>query len=403
MTISPKAFYECLAAEGVNFLAGVPDSLLKEFCAYVDAALPPENHIIAANEGSAVALASGHHLATGKVPVVYLQNSGLGNTVNPLLSLADPEVYGLPMVVIIGWRGEPTIQDEPQHVKQGRVTGALIEAMEYPYRVLNGGEAEALAFAAWAVAKARQTGGPVVLLVRKGAFGVAEAKRPNPDVPARRLSREAVIALVTEVLDGYATIIATTGMISRELYEQREMRGQSRACDFLTVGAMGHASQIALGIARALPERQVVCLDGDGAVLMHMGGLALIGASKVGNLLHVVLNNGAHDSVGGQPTVALDVSLTGVARACGYDLVEGPFEDRAEICEALARLVSLPGRRFLELRIRPGSRKDLGRPKEAPKENKAEFLNHLSRLPDDPRFMTKGLIQHVVRSKTTRP
>lgn len=377
MTISPKAFYEALAAGGVEFLCGVPDSLLKDFCAYVDATLPAENHVIAANEGSAVGIAAGHHLATGTVPVVYLQNSGLGNTVNPLLSLADAEVYGLPMVLVVGWRGEPDVKDEPQHVKQGRVTSALIEAMEYPYRILDGDEAEALVNAAWAVTTAREIGGPVVLLVRKGAFGKAETRRPSLEVPSQRPTREDAIALVTAALPAEATIVATTGMISRELYEQRGALGQSRAGDFLTVGAMGHASQIALGIARARPDAQVVCLDGDGAVLMHMGGLALIGSSDSGSLLHVVLNNGAHDSVGGQPTVAFDISLTGVARACGYDVVEGPIEDPAEIEATLSRLVHMPGRRFLELRVRPGSRPDLGRPKETPQQNKALFVKRL--------------------------
>lgn len=377
MSISPKAFYEALAAEGVNFLAGVPDSLLKEFCAYVDAALPPENHVISANEGSAVGLAAGHHLATGTVPVVYLQNSGLGNTVNPLLSLADSEVYGLPVVVVIGWRGEPGVKDEPQHVKQGRVTPALIEAMEYPFRVLDGDEAEGLIHAAWAVTTARETGAPVVLLVRKGAFGKAEARRPSAAVPEGRIGREAAIALVTGNLPADATIVATTGMISRELYEQRGALGQDRASDFLTVGAMGHASQIALGIARARPDVGVVCLDGDGAVLMHMGGLATIGSSRTGNLLHIVLNNGAHDSVGGQPTVAFNIALTDVARACGYDAVEGPIDSEAEIRAALERLIALPGRRFLEIRVQPGSRADLGRPKETPAQNRDLFVGRL--------------------------
>lgn len=377
MSISPQAFHDVLAAEGVNFLTGVPDSLLKEFCAYVDAALPSESHVIAANEGSAVGLAAGHHLATGTVPVVYLQNSGLGNTVNPLLSLADGEVYGLPMVVVIGWRGEPGVKDEPQHVKQGRVTPALIAAMEYPHRVLTGDPDDGLEAAAWAVRTARETGAPAVLLVAKGAFGKAEKRRSAPEVSDTLPTREAAIGLVTGTLPADATIVATTGMISRELYEQRGQNGQDRSGDFLTVGSMGHASQIALGIARAKPDAQVVCLDGDGAVLMHMGGLASIGASATGNLLHVVLNNGAHDSVGGQPTVAFQVSLTGVARACGYDAVEGPVEDADGIRLAVERLVQQEGRRFLEVRVRPGSRADLGRPKESPAQNKALFTARL--------------------------
>lgn len=375
--ISPKAFHNTLAAEGVDFLAGVPDSLLKDFCAYVDAALPPEGHVIAANEGTAVGLAAGHHLATGSLPMVYLQNSGLGNTINPLLSLADPEVYAIPMIVLIGWRGAPGVKDEPQHIKQGRVTPAMLDAMEIPYRELDGDPDAATEAAKWAAARARETEAPVVLLVHKGAFGKAEMTRPTREMSGTMLAREAAIRLITGTLPVSSTIVATTGMISRELYESRIALEQDRAGDFLTVGSMGHASQIALGIARAKPGTQVVCLDGDGAALMHLGGLATIGASQTGDLLHIVLNNGAHDSVGGQPTVAQQISLTGIAQACGYAAVAGPVEDETEIRVQVERLAQLPGRRFLEVRVRPGSRADLGRPKESPVQNKAQFITRL--------------------------
>ncbi len=333
--------------------------------------------MIAANEGTAMGLAAGHHLATGSLPMVYLQNSGLGNTVNPLLSLADPEVYAIPMIVLVGWRGAPGVKDEPQHVKQGRVTPAMLEAMEIPWRELEGDPEAAAEAASWAAATARETSAPVVLLVHKGAFGKAEAKRPARAVPETMLAREAAIRLVTAALPAGATIVATTGMISRELYESRGALGQDRSSDFLTVGSMGHASQIALGIARAKPGAQVVCLDGDGAALMHLGGMATVGTSATGDLLHIVLNNGAHDSVGGQPTVAQQISLTAIASACGYDIVSGPLEDEAEIRAEVARLAQVPGRRFLELRVRPGSRAELGRPKESPAENKAQFMARL--------------------------
>ena len=375
--ISPKAFHSAFAAEGVDFLAGVPDSLLKDFCAYVDAVLPPESHVIAANEGTAVGLAAGHHLATGGLPMVYLQNSGLGNAVNPLLSLADPEVYAIPMIVLVGWRGAPGVKDEPQHLKQGRVTPAMLEAMEIPYKMLEGDPKAAAEAASWAAETARATSAPVVLLVHKGAFGKAEEKRPPRAMPESMLAREAAILLVTAALPAGATIVATTGMISRELYDSRVALGQDRSSDFLTVGSMGHASQIALGIARAKPDAKVVCLDGDGAALMHLGGMATVGTSEVGDLLHIVLNNGAHDSVGGQPTVAQQISLTAIATACGYDVVAGPLEDEADIRAEVARLAQVPGRRFLEVRVRPGSRADLGRPKESPAENKAHFIARL--------------------------
>jgi phosphonopyruvate decarboxylase len=375
--ISPEAFHSALAAEGVDFLAGVPDSLLKDFCAYVDAVLPPEGHVIAANEGTAVGLAAGHALATGKLPLVYLQNSGLGNAVNPLLSLADREVYGLPMIILIGWRGAPGIKDEPQHVKQGRVTTAMLEAMELPYRVLDGDPEAGLSAASWAANAARETQGPVVLLVHKGAFAASSLKRPAKEIADHVLSREAAISVICKNLPTNCTVVATTGMISRELYELRGALGQSRDSDFLTVGSMGHASQIALGIARAKPERSVVCLDGDGSVLMHLGAMATVGTSDTGNLLHIVLNNGAHDSVGGQPTVAQRISLTAIAQACGYDTVRGPVETEADITQQLQVLCQAGGRQFLEIIVRPGSRSDLGRPKESPAENKAQFVARL--------------------------
>ena len=375
--ITPQVFHEVLASEGVDFLVGVPDSLLKEFCAYVDAVLPPEVHIIAANEGTAVGLAAGHHLATGSLPMVYLQNSGLGNTVNPLLSLADPQVYAIPMIVLVGWRGAPGVKDEPQHVKQGRVTTAMLDAMEIPYRVLSGEPEAANDAAYWAASTARKIGGPVVLLAHKGAFAKAEKKSPARHLPSKILAREAAIQLIISTLPSGTTIVSTTGMISRELYESRLALGHDRSSDFLTVGSMGHASQIALGIARAKPGRQVVCLDGDGAALMHLGGLSTIGTSTIGNLFHIVLNNGAHDSVGGQPTVAQRISLTAIAKACGYDAVEGPIEDEEAIHDQVERLAQLPGRRFLEVRVRPGSRADLGRPKETPVQNKDLFTVRL--------------------------
>ena len=375
--ISPKAFYETLAKSGVAFLAGVPDSLLKEFCAYVDAALPADKHIIAANEGTAMGLATGVHLASGGVPMVYLQNSGLGNTVNPILSLADAEVYAIPMIIMVGWRGEPGVKDEPQHVKQGRVTPALLDAMELPYKVLGGDPEEATEIAGWATKTARKTSAPVVILVRKGAFAKAEEKRSPAAAASDIISREGVISLLTETIRSDSTVVATTGMISRELYEQRNFKKQSHAPDFLTVGSMGHASQIALGIAIAAPDKEVVCFDGDGAALMHLGGMTTIGTSKTGNLLHIVLNNGVHGSVGGQPTVAFDVSLPDMARACYYDQVVGPITKEADIKSEVARLSQMSGTRFIEIRVGTGSRSDLGRPVETPSENKAIFVKRL--------------------------
>lgn len=372
--LQPADIFSALRAEGVRFFTGVPDSLLKDFCAYVTDHAPACDHVIAANEGAAIGLAAGHHLATGGLPLVYLQNSGLGNTINPLMSLADREVYSLPVIVMIGWRGEPGVKDEPQHVKQGRVMLATLDAMEMPYRVLSDDPARALEDIAWIAQRAREGSEPVALVVRKGAFA-SYALQKNEAAPFS-MPREQAIEEVVAALDPQDAVVATTGMISRELFEIRKRRGEASR-DFLTVGAMGHASAIACGVANARPERQVFCLDGDGAMLMHMGSVAIQGQVAGANFKHVVINNGCHDSVGGQPTVGFRVNLADVARACGYRVLESVAEPE-KIGEAVRALRAADGPAMLEIRVCKGARKDLGRPTSSPIENKQAFMRFLS-------------------------
>lgn len=378
MAVDPAHVFEAFTANGVSFVTGVPDSLLKHFCAYVTDNVPAERHVIAANEGSAVGLAAGHYLSSGNPALVYLQNSGLGNAVNPLLSMADPEVYAIPMVVMVGWRGAPGVNDEPQHVKQGAVTITMLEAMGVPVFV---GDAES----DWndlvrkAVGEAKATSGPVALVVKPGAFASYALKdrgiQNNSEV---LLTREAMIEAVLDTIPADSFIVSTTGMASRELFELRVARGEGHARDFLTVGSMGHASQIALGIALDQPDRRVVCLDGDGAVIMHAGCLSTVGQLQPKNLLHFVLNNGAHDSVGGQPTASTNVDFVALATANGYGhAVSVATQD--QLSAAVPHALSLEGPALIELRIRPGARSDLGRPTTAPKENKAGFVNGLRR------------------------
>jgi phosphonopyruvate decarboxylase len=317
--IDPQEFITHLQASGVEFFTGVPDSLLKEFCACLEHVPRAGHHIISANEGGAVALALGYHLATRKVPLVYLQNSGLGNIVNPLLSLADPEVYSVPLLLVIGWRGEPGVHDEPQHKKQGRVMLSMLDAMEIPHSILGPETVDPQAALKDALAYVRKMSAPYALVIKKGTFqSFAAPKVEKKDFP---LSREEAIQQVIESLGERDVLISTTGMPSREVYEYRSRRGEGHQRDFLTVGGMGHASQIALGIALQKPRRSVYCLDGDGALLMHMGALAITGVLKPRNFKHIIVNNGAHDSVGGQPTVAFDVDVPGIAHACGYESV----------------------------------------------------------------------------------
>ena len=363
--LNPCDFVDCLVGSGIDFFTGVPDSLLKSFCAYVTDHCS-DRHVIASNEGGAVGLASGHYLATGKPALVYMQNSGQGNAVNPLLSLADPEVYSIPMLLLVGWRGMPGVHDEPQHVKQGKVTVPLFETIGIPTQVLPDDAIAALEMTRQAVAQALDGKRPVSLVVRKGLFADYALQSHQPDLCD--MPREGVIELILKEYGQEAVFVATTGMISREVYETRERLGQDHARDFLTVGSMGHASMLALGVAKAHPDQLVICLDGDGASLMHMGNMAIVGQSGCENLMHIVLNNAAHDSVGGQPTVAGKVSLCDIAQACGYAVSSFMPGIR---CYAYGQPT------FMEIYVSKGARKDLGRPKESPLVNKALFMQTL--------------------------
>lgn len=368
--LKPSDFYQALVDAGISLFAGVPDSLLKDICAYVTDHTPPERNVITPNEGSAVALAMGHYLATGKPGLVYLQNSGVGNTVNPLTSLADPEVYGVPMLLLVGWRGMPGEHDEPQHVKMGAVTLETLSAIGVPTTILPGDLAEAKIAIAKALDDARTRSAPHALVVKKGTFDAYKLERKD-DNPYT-MTREGAIERVVAALPKDACVVATTGMPSRELFEIREKRKEAHESDLLTVGGMGHASQIALGVALERSNRPVYCLDGDGAVLMHLGGLTTIGQLAPKNYKHVVLNNGAHDSVGGQPTVAFAVDIPAMAKASGYKKVWSVSAE-VDLDAALAELATTEGPALVEIRVKKGSRKDLGRPTMSPRELKVAF------------------------------
>jgi len=372
--LSCQAFYDAVTANGLDFYAGVPDSLLKDLCAYVTDHTPAERNVITANEGSAVALAAGHYLATGRPGVVYLQNSGLGNTVNPLTSLADQAVYGVPMLLVIGWRGEPGKKDEPQHVKMGSISREVLDAIGVEWTELPQELDAATAAVAHAAKRLGERPAPYAFLVRAGTF--EKYKLQTKAAEPYAMSREEAIAALLDHLPSDGLLVATTGMPSRELYEHREQRKQGHERDFLTVGSMGHSSQIALGIALAHKDKKVYCIDGDGAVLMHMGGLASIGTSGATRYKHICLNNGAHDSVGGQPTVAFDIDLAGVAKACGYPATF-VVTSREELDRTFAAFDAAAGPAFLEVRVKKGHRDDLGRPKMSPAELKTAYMKSI--------------------------
>ncbi|HOW96848.1 MAG TPA: phosphonopyruvate decarboxylase [Kiritimatiellia bacterium] len=371
-----EELWAAFRAEGLDFFTGVPDSTFAPWMAFLSANNGQGlTDLAASNEGEAVALAAGYHLATGKVGVVYMQNAGLGNTVNPLTSLADPEVYAIPMILMIGWRGQPGRKDEPQHVKMGRVMRPLLDALEIPWRDLPAAADPAAAVIAELRALALRASAPVALIVRSG---IVEGRAVAP-ASDRSLTREQALEWLLELLPAAAVSVATTGKTSREVFEIRERRGEGHERDFLTVGSMGLASAIALGVALQKPGAKVVILDGDGAMLMHTGNLAAIGRAAPANLYHVVFDNGVHDSTGGQRLASASVDFGRVAEAFGY--AGGAAAETEDELKAAARsMLAGRGPFLLTVRVRPGARKDLGRPTTTPVRNKTELMKFLGAL-----------------------
>ena len=363
---------------GSDFYTGVPDSQLKPLINYLMGTygIDKKHHIIAANEGNCTALAAGYHLATGKVPVVYMQNSGEGNIINPVVSLLNDKVYAIPMVFIVGWRGEPGIHDEPQHIYQGEVTIKLLEDMDIrAFAIGKDTTDEEVESVMKDYREELAKGKDVAFVIRKGALSTdvkVEYKNDN------KMMREEIIRHIVKV-SGADPIVSTTGKTSRELFETRVANDQSHKYDFLTVGSMGHSSSIAFGVAINKPDTKVWCVDGDGAVLMHMGAMAVLGANKPGNMIHVVINNGAHETVGGMPTVASQIDLVAIAKACGYPnaVCVDTFDDLDKELEAAKSRNELS---LIEVKCSIGARDDLGRPTTTALENKINFMEYLKGL-----------------------
>lgn len=364
-------------ALGADFFTGVPDSQLKALCNYLMSTygVDGKHHIIAANEGNCTAIAAGYHLATGKVPVVYMQNSGQGNIINPVASLLNGDVYGMPCIFVIGWRGEPGVHDEPQHIFQGKVTVKLMEDMDIPVCILSKDTTEEELAAQMQVFQALLAEGKqVCFVVRKGALAFdGKVKYANDNT----MLREDIVRHIASAA-GEDPIVSTTGKASRELFEIREANGQSHCYDFLTVGSMGHSSSIALGIALQQPQRKVWIIDGDGAVLMHMGSMAVLASQNPGNIVHIVINNGAHETVGGQPTAMANVDVVAVAKGCGYP--NAVSVDSFEALDAaLAEARAKNELTLIEVKCAIGARDDLGRPTTTAQENKQAFMEFLAK------------------------
>lgn len=372
--IKCENFYNLLIKNDIDFFCGVPDSLLKYPIAYISNHTMKKKNIITANEGNAIALAAGYHLATGRIGMVYMQNSGEGNAINPLTSLTDKKVYSIPLLLLIGWRGEPGEKDEPQHVKQGEITKSLLDILEIPYSIIPDSIEEANHVIRKAVKYMKKQNSTYAIIVKKGIF--EPYNLTNKSEISNNLSREEALRIVAEHLSSQDIIVSTTGKLSRELFEYREELKQNHNRDFLTVGSMGHCSQIALGIAISKPTRDVYCFDGDGAVIMHMGSLAIIGSQKLENFKHIVFNNGAHDSVGGQLTAGLQIDIPLIAKACGYNSIFRA-ETKEEIIKKINLLKIIKGPSLLEIKVKKGARQNLGRPTISPKGNKKAFMDFI--------------------------
>jgi len=376
--IDPDNFLSALKKAKISFVTGVPDSLLKDLCACIQNKLK-KNHIIATNEGSAIGLAIGHFLATKKPALVYMQNSGLGNAINPLTSLASNEVYGIPMILLIGWRGEilknnKQIKDEPQHKKQGKITLSQLKLLNIPYKIINSKtkKINLIIKSLKNIALKKRT--PVAIVVKKNTFSKLEDS--SKKYLKNYLYREDVIKEITKEIKEKHFIVSTTGMASRELYETRKLSNQNSYKDFLTIGGMGHASQIATGIALMKPKKKIICLDGDGAALMHMGSMAI--SSQCKNLIHIIINNKSHDSVGGQPTKGETLDFTKISKACGYKYNK-VIKQKKDIRKEIRKALNKKDNSLIVINCKKGFRKNLGRPNQSLQLRKNMFIKYLNK------------------------
>lgn len=374
--IDQNTLFDQLNVMGLNFFTGVPDSLLNDFCLHLVNNVPDCQHIMAANEGNAIGIAAGYHMATGKIPVVYMQNSGIGNATNPLLSLTHRCVYGIPLILLIGWRGDPAIKDHAQHKKQGELTPVLMEDMDIPYQVLDADDTVIEKFQ-WAANKAKELNAPVALIAKKAILTQKEKKQEYAESPL--MNREEAISAVLDVFGKDAIYLATTGRATRELHEQIMIHGFSHEIEFLNVGAMGHLSSIGLGLAVGVPNKKIVVFDGDAAAVMHMGSLATNGRYQPKNLIHIVLNNGVNESVGGQKSSGQVINLTAIAKGCGYETIPAFVESKEDLQKAVKQLAESNHLSFLDVHVRQGIRKDMPGLKIEHQHAKSALMNYLNK------------------------
>lgn len=374
--VNQKELFDSLNNMGVDFFTGVPDSLLNDFCIYMTTNLSSNQHVMAANEGNAIGIAAGHYMATGKLPLVYMQNSGIGNATNPLLSLTHNCVYGIPMILVIGWRGDPSINDHAQHKKQGELTPILMKDMDIPYEILDSDDSVIEKFR-WAVNKAKEISSPVALIAKKAILTQKEKKQTYAE--SQLMNREEAIAAVIDVFGEDAVYLGTTGRATREVNEQLKLHGIGEGHEWQNVGSMGHVSSVGLGLALGCPDKRIVVFDGDASTVMHMGAMATNCRYKAPNLIHIVLNNGVNESVGGQQSAGQLIDLTGVANSCGYRNVGHPIKTKEELQSVMKSLPSDDMPTFVDVYVRQGIRPDMPKLNIDHKAQKEALMNLLKK------------------------
>lgn len=376
----PKELVSFLKKNNIDYFTGVPDSTIKEFCNYLCTQKFKKRHIIASNEGTALSIASGYYAATKKISLVYMQNSGLGNALNPILSLLDSKVYSIPALIFVGWRGEPGIKDEPQHKAQGLFTIPLLKSIKKKFFILNGNKKRDFELLKKAIKLLKKKKEPIFILCKKNIFNKTNIKK---NFKKEVFTRRALIKSLIEFSDKNSILVSTTGYTSRELFEVRKEKKQNNS-DFLTVGSMGHVSQIALGISLNIKKKfkKIFCIDGDGSFLMHMGSVATIGKYKPKNLIHILVDNSSHESVGGQPVSSKDnIFYSKIAYACGYNKVYGPIKTLKKINKIFQKIFTisnLNGPIFIHAKVKRENINNLGRPKIMPKKNLKNFIKQIN-------------------------
>tara|TARA_Y100001980_G_C14555314_1_gene343588 strand:+ start:1294 stop:2448 length:1155 start_codon:yes stop_codon:yes gene_type:complete len=381
MSISPQLFLKHLIRRDILFFTGVPDSLLKYLCLCIDQSKDlKSNHIITSNEGAAIGLASGYHIGTNKVPLVYMQNSGIGNAINPLLSLADSKVYSIPMLILIGWRGEPGVKDEPQHLSQGEVQIDLLNALKIPFDIISKNNNDYKLIIDRGLNYAKEKSSPFVILIKKNTFSKIVFNSNKQGSNTLTLTREYCLGILLKSLPKNSIIVSTTGKTSREIFELRKLNNQPHENDFLTIGSMGHCSSIALGIAKTNPHLNIFCIDGDGSIIMHMGTLSTIGQELPDNFHHILINNYSHESVGGQKTSSEIIDFNLLSKSLNYkDYYRA--NNKNSLNKLIKEMLNNSNKPALfEIQVQPGSRSDLGRPTVTPKENKIKLMKKINEL-----------------------